>query len=309
MGFDDGGHFSEGVVEEVLETLGVEIVRDNGDEIICYCPLHDNNDTPSFCINAHTGLWLCFSGACARRGSIYTLHAEVAGFPLSKLRPKALEDFEVQDLPDIEEEEIPLFDQTIIDTFEEWFPDSEGEKYLQGRGFEKEVCYRYHIGYDPHRRMITVPVYDEHARPVGLVGRSIEGKRFKNSDGLPKGKVLYNLQNAKRYSSVIVVESSLDVLRLDQAGFPNAVAMLGGSVSASHERLLNMYFSKLFVFTDNPRIDEAGANLGISLARAFKRTTMFCSYPRDDAKDPGDLTDKECRDAVKNALTEFEIMV
>jgi DNA primase len=309
MGYDNGRHFSDGLVEEVLESLGVEIVKNGSDEIICYCPLHDNSDTPSFCINAHTGLWICFSGACGRKGSIYTLHSEVAGFPLGKLRPKALEDFDVEDLDPVDDEEVPLFSQETIDLLESWFPGSPGEEYLQGRGLEKETCYKYHIGYDPCREMITVPVYDEHSRPVGLVGRSIEGKRFKNSVDLPRGKVLYNLNNAKRHSSVIVVESSLDVLRLDQAGFPNAVAMLGGSVSQAHQRLLNQYFTKLFVFTDNPRIDEAGGNLGIALARAFKRTTMFCSYPRDNAKDPGDLTDKECRDSIKNALTEFEVMV
>jgi DNA primase len=89
---------------------------------------------------------------------------------------------------------------------------------------------------------------------IGFVARTIEGKEFKNTPGLPKSKVLFNLHRVKSSSIVYVVESSFDAIRLDQVGFP-AVATLGANVSVSQIRLLEKYFNNVVLIADN---DEAG---------------------------------------------------
>jgi len=33
----------------------------DGSEVRCFCPFHDDEDEPSFSINRNTGLWYCFT--------------------------------------------------------------------------------------------------------------------------------------------------------------------------------------------------------------------------------------------------------
>lgn len=83
----------------------------------------------------------------------------------------------------------------------------------------------FDLGYSKNMDMVTVPVHSPDGTPIGLVGRSIKGKSFKNSTNLPKSKTLFNIHRAKKIGDhVIVVESSFDAIRVHQAGFPNVVA-------------------------------------------------------------------------------------
>lgn len=307
MDFNGTRDFDDGVVESVLTEIGVEVVGSGG-ELICYCPLHPNNNTPSFSCSAATGLWICFSAACNRRGNLSQLHLELTGATLPRQRTPALADFKPQQLAPLRAPELTSYDGSVFEQLASGYVGSAGDAYMRARGLQTPTCTEFGIGYDVHRDMITVPIHDHAGNPAGIVGRSRIGKRFRNSPGLPKSKLLYNMHRANADSTVIVVEASFDVLKLWQAGYRNAVAMLGGTVSQTHAWLLNKYFDKLYVFTDNPALDTAGKELGVQLARSFDRTTMFCQYQRA-VKDPGDLTETEIRWGVKNSLTSFETLL
>jgi len=67
--------------------------------------------------------------------------------------------------------------------------------------------------------MVTIPVHSPDGIPVGFVGRSIEGKEFKNTPGLPKAKTLFNLHRVKTAGKVYVVESSFDAIRFRPVRF------------------------------------------------------------------------------------------
>ena len=135
--------------------------------------------------------------------------------------------------------------------------------------------------------MVTIPVHSPDGMPVGFVGRSIEGKEFKNTPKLPKSKVLFNLHRVKNSSRVYVVESSFDAIRLDQVGFP-AVATLGANVSNIQIELLRKYFNNIYVIADN---DEAGGNMK---ERAVERLGSRVSVIQLDKqyKDIGDMDDE-----------------
>jgi DNA primase len=121
---------------------------------------------------------------------------------------------------------------------------------------------------------------------------------------------MFNLHRAKREGgTIIVVESSFDVIRLWQAGFPNAVATLGGSISDININHLNKYASTIIIMTDN---DAAGKALGNTIAGKLRnknvlwaRYDSLVTYPHD-AKDVGDLTDTEIKQCIKNAIPHFE---
>jgi DNA primase len=125
---------------------------------------------------------------------------------------------------------------------------------------------------------------------IGFVGRSIEGKEFKNTPGLPKGKVLFNLHRVKSSSIVYVVESSFDAIRLDQVGFP-AVATLGANVSISQIRLLEKYFNNVVLVADN---DEAGSIMKDKLIEKLGSLVSVITLEKQ-YKDIGDMDDQSIR--------------
>jgi DNA primase len=133
--------------------------------------------------------------------------------------------------------------------------------------------------------------------PVGFVGRSIEGKDFKNTPGLPKSKILFNLHRIKTADMVYVVESSFDAIRLDQVGFP-AVATLGANVSNVQIELLQKYFNNIVVIADN---DEAGGNMKDKIIEKLKSRVSVIQLNKE-YKDIGDMSDEK----IKELSVEFD---
>jgi len=168
----------------------------------------------------------------------------------------------------------------------------------------------FSMGYSENMGMVTVPLHSPDGIPVGIIGRSITNKKFKNSVNLPRNKTMFNLHRAKREGgTIIVVESSFDVIRLWQAGYPNAVATLGGSISDINIQNLNKYSSTIILMTDN---DSAGRALGNTIANRLKnKNVLWAKYDHNNiypnsAKDVGDMTDEEIKQCIKNAIPHFE---
>lgn len=211
-----------------------------------------------------------------------------------------------------------------------WTPEGvRGLDYLHGRGFEDETLKHFGVGYSAKQDMTTVPMHDPSGMLVGFVGRSVEGKAFKNTNNLPKSKTAYNFHRAKRAGeTVIVVESSFDAMRIHQAGYPNVIALLGGHVTAYHLEQINRTFSRVVIMTDfdkkiyRPNCRKCaglrecaghrpGRELGWNIANGLPNKTIkwaawddTCVYPHG-AKDAGDLTDDEIRHVLANAVSHF----
>jgi DNA primase len=132
---------------------------------------------------------------------------------------------------------------------------------------------------------------------IGFVARTVEGKEFKNTPGLPKGKVLFNLHRIKTSNIVYVVESSFDAIRLDQVGFP-AVATLGANVSAAQIRLLEKYFNSIVLIADN---DDAGMIMRDKLIEKLG-PIVTSVYIDKKYKDIGDMDDE----AIKKLEFQFD---
>jgi DNA primase len=116
----------------------------------------------------------------------------------------------------------------------------------------------------------------------------VEGKEFKNTPGLPKSKILFNLHRVRNQDTVYVVESSFDAIRLGQNGIP-AVATLGANVSRNQIDLLTKYFNNAIVIGDN---DDAGKGMQSKiLDRLGNRATLINIPSR--FKDIGDMTDDD----------------
>jgi DNA primase len=190
------------------------------------------------------------------------------------------------------------YDQVLIKRLNQQALESpRAMRYYLGRSITEESVRKFALGYSDKQDMVTIPVHSPDGMEVGFVGRSVEGKDFKNTPGLPKSKVLFNLHRIKTANKVYVVESSFDAIRLDQCGFP-AVATLGANVSNIQIELLQKYFNDIYVIADN---DEAGGNMKDRIVeRLGSRVTVVTLDKK--YKDIGDMDDE----AIKNIDYSFD---
>jgi DNA primase len=306
-------------IKAVVKGLGLNVVGESNSNIILYCPFHNNTHTACFYISEETGAWICFNPSCGEAGGIKELVKKILGknefetlrFILSK-RPSADDMFEdtlnsvLEEKPDF----VEFSQQTLNNLYAELGGSQEAKDYFVSRGINEESMKHFKLGYSSKMGMVIVPVHSPDGMPVGLVGRSIKEKVFKNSTNLPKNKTMFNIHRAKRIGEhVIIVESSFDAIRVHQAGFPNVVATLGGHLSKENIFLLNRYFNRITIMTDS---DLAGRELGLSIASRLKNKDILWAsyeygkiYPHD-AKDVGDMTDEEIKACIKNSVSDIE---
>jgi DNA primase len=190
------------------------------------------------------------------------------------------------------------YDQVLIKRLSQQAIESpRAMRYYSGRQITEDSVKKFALGYSEKQDMVTIPVHSPDGIEVGFVGRSVEGKEFKNTPGLPKAKVLFNLHRVKASSKVYVVESSFDAIRLDQCGFP-AVATLGANVSNAQIELLQKYFNDILVIADN---DEAGGNMKDRIVEKLGSRVSVIQLNKK-YKDIGDMDDE----AIKNLEHSFD---
>ena len=304
----------------ILRSCNIEIISQTGTDFLCLCPFHHNTDSPAFAASYSKGLYVCYNQNCNSSGTILDLVIKLTGrnnfeamrfISSNKMSETEMLEEELKELLD-EKPEFEVFPtQTVEGAHMLLMSGAYGAKdYLLSRKINEEAMEYFQLGFSAIQKMTMVPLHSPDGVLVGVIGRSIEGKSFKNSPNLPRNKTLFNIHRAKRQGgTIIVVESSFDAIRLWQAGFPNAVATLGGSISDINIQNLNRYASTIIVMTDN---DKAGRSLGETIANKLKnknvlwaRYDSLVTYPHQ-AKDVGDLTDEEINQCIKNAIPHFE---
>ncbi len=278
-------------VKRVLSGSGVDVVSELENEYIVYCPFHNNTQTPAAEVNKEQGTFFCFS--CHKVSDLVELVMHTSGrsyfecvrFIKSKEKEMDLEKQINQQL--YIKPEFVAYDELILKRlYNNLLTFSKGKEYLSYRKISQNSWTKFCLGYSEKQDMVTIPVHSPDGVPIGFVGRSVEGKEFKNTPGLPKSKTLFNLHRVKTSGKVYVVESSFDAIRLDQVGFP-AVATLGATVSNAQIDLLQKYFNDIIVIADN---DEAGGNM---MKRILERLGSRVSVIKLNKKykDIGDMDD------------------
>lgn len=309
------------------------------------CPFHGNTDTYAFAVNKTNGKYICFNPACGRAGELLDLVRYITKldvFPAYRfiLKRKAgvqksfEERFAEATKPVVKFTRWP---QEPIDRMKKDFWNTpHAIEYMHSRGFHDDTLDYFDVGYSnapdktgKPRNMIVVPMHDPTGMPVGLIGRtaSHEEKVFKNSKHLPRKETLFNLHRARAHQTAIVVEASFCTMRVHQAGHPNVVGLLGGSLSPWHIEQFNKYFSTIIIMTDDdfyqkdycpecrPRPCQGhfpGRKLGRAIADSLPHKTIrWALYSEESiyengAKDPTAMSDDGIRQSLKNAVGTFK---
>jgi DNA primase len=261
-----------------------------------FCPFHANSRTPAGEVDKNSGIFFCFS--CHKVADLIEFVMHISGrtyfeavrFIKSKEQSASLEQ-EVEKKLYVKPEYVP-YDELLIKRLNTQAIESpRAMRYFEGRLITESSVKKFGLGYSEKQDMVTIPVASPDGVEVGFVGRSIEGKDFKNTPGLPKSKVLFNLHRVKTAESVYVVESSFDAIRLDQCGFA-AVATLGSNVSNIQLELLQKYFNNIIVIADN---DEAGGNMKDKIISKLGSRVSVIQLDKQ-YKDIGDMSDEAIKD-------------
>jgi len=282
-------------IKRVVTGSGITIESEVDSDYIIFCPFHNNNRTPAGEIDKNNGTFFCFS--CHHIADLveFVMHTsgrtyfESVRFIKSKETEQDLERDINQKL--VVKPEFTPFDELILKRLNNTLLSSDRAKdYFKYRKIEISSWSKFSLGYSEKQDMVTVPVHSPDGMPVGFVGRSIEGKEFKNTPGLPKAKTLFNLNRVKTADKVYVVESSFDAIRLDQVGLP-AVATLGSNVSNIQIELLQKYFNNIIVIADN---DEAGGNMKDKIIEKLGSRVSVIQLNKQ-YKDIGDMSDEDIK--------------
>lgn len=284
--------YSKEQIKRVLAGAGIDIESEVDSDYIIFCPFHGNYRTPAGEVDKSSGIFFCFS--CHKVVDLVELimftsnrtYFESVRFIKSKEQETSLED-------DIEnrlrsQPDYIQFDELTIKRLNAQALDSpRAMRYFESRLITEDSIKKFSLGFSEKQDMVTIPVASPDGMSVGFVGRSIEGKDFKNTPRLPKSKVLFNLHRVKTSSRVYVVESSFDAIRLDQVGFA-AVATLGSNVSNIQIELLQKYFNDIMVIADN---DEAGGNMKDKIVQKLGSRVSVIQLDKQ-YKDIGDMKDE-----------------
>lgn len=197
-------------------------------------------------------------------------------------------------------------------------------KYFVDRGFSEGVLDQHDVGlcYTKTKPMYfraVVPIYDAEGDYVGCTGRSLYKQcdkcglfhpdlipckdlfcknywcKWRNSK-FEKEYILYNINLAltevEKTGKLYIVEGPGDSWKLEMAGFPNSVALLGSSMSDSQQILIEKSpATELIILGDN---DAAGAKMREDCYRRFKHLYKL-RFPEFKGHDIGGLSVDEIK--------------
>ena len=294
--------YSEDQIRRVLNGAGVDIENEFGNDFIIFCPYHNNSRTPAGEVAKDSGLFFCFGCQTTKSLEEFIMHMsgrtyfETARYIKSKQTETNIENVVNKAMyapPDFVQ-----YDELLIKRLNNQALDSpRAMSYLEGRRITRDSVVKFNLGFSEKQDSIVIPMQSPDGMTIGFVARTIEGKDFKNTPGLPKSKILFNLHRVKSSNTIYVVESSFDAIRLDQVGF-SAVATLGANVSVSQVRLLEKYFPNIVLLADN---DEAGSVMKDKLIEKLGSAVSVIQLDKK-YKDIGDMDD----DAIRSLEFQFD---
>ncbi|MCL2055379.1 MAG: DNA primase [Oscillospiraceae bacterium] len=131
---------------------------------------------------------------------------------------------------------------------------------------DANVCGRGKNGglYDRFRDRVIFPIIDLRGNVIAFGGRVIDDgePKYLNTSDTPvfkKSRHLFSMNLAKKSTErrLILAEGYMDVIAVNQAGFPNVAATLGTAITREQANLIKRYADEVIIAYDS---DKAGVN-------------------------------------------------
>jgi len=255
------------------------------------------------------------------------LPPEANGQPTSRTSPV---DQERQEIPP--GKALALLERTMTVYERTFSEDDKAKKYLESRGIVDAGLFAKHrIGYsngtiadilpgnggvrdelasigiliDRKRERfadcVVFPVFDIEGSIQTLYGRHLGYGQMRHLylPGRPKG--LWNVQVIRTYSEIILVESVIDALSVEVAGYPNVAAIQGtGAIGDDAVKLLQRYgVTKIKVMFDG---DDAGRKASQRMVEKLSSSFSCSALLLPDGLDPNDFLLRFGAEALKERI-------
>jgi len=279
-------------IRQVLEYYKIDALKEQDGKLVGPCPVHGGDSPTAFHVDLERSIWHCFT-KCRGGGNVLDLVARKESITIRDaalklqalfLVPSPERPASVQPPPGNPGREPSGGDAVEIDPKPSDSNDSASANsplpftlnlapdhpYLEReRSLASDTIRHFGLGYclqGTMRGRIAIPIHDASGQLVAYAGRVIKDDKlsavrpkYKFPKGFKKQLVLYNLHRAKeglgQSGHLIIVEGFFDVFRLHQAGYENAVALMGSAMSIEQEALVRDSCSKVTLFLDG---DDAG---------------------------------------------------
>lgn len=275
---------------EALIRRTFDVQGTSGVEFLCRCPWHNDSGKPNLYINGVKGVYCCHS--CGKKGHLRKIAASMPAASTDDIRNrlKLMNERQSNQRRVYSEEWLAQFDNP--------------HRFWERRGFSPAVIKKFHLGYDPIRRVLTIPVRDPRGQLLGVVNRVLTNQKpkYRYPRGFPIGNHLFASWCITDQKRVALVEGSLDAVSCWEARVP-ALGLYGSHITEAQIKLLiRLGIDQVVIFTDNDppgraavaQINDALKGTGILASAAVYRSYWA-------AKDPGELAPEQIRKAYHSA--------
>lgn len=279
-------------------------------KVVCPNPDHDTNKR-HFQVNAHRGLVHCFA-KCGIQGTFEHAIAMIEGVSEREARKIILHHQRSDGKIVIRKKNsgtprsvAPI--STNLLRYDSFVPQA-GMEYLDSRGISERARAEWNIGWDANEKRIVIPAADEGGLVRFLIKRGIfpsQQPKYlyspeKSVTGWGKTDVLFGTCGIDLGMidslGLILVEGSLDVIRLSELGYRNAGGILGTGISEQQRRIIaRLNPRRVFFMFDK---DVAGITNIVQTYQALRKYPCFvCKFPKG-VNDPGEIRNKREADRI-----------
>lgn len=321
-------------IEDLLIYIGTSPTMWKGDNMQVCCPVHGESN-PSMGVSLEKQKCHCFS--CGFSGTfnklLYNALPDEFGYDGStketnkrtwfnavrKANEFLLERYELEvrelngkklsRLKRYEEltDSIKVTKDYIIPMYEiaTYMSGKETYRYFFDRGFTKKDMIKYKIGRDLDNKTVTLPVFNQEDKLLGVIGRFISSKRAKHErykiyDKFERGNTLYPLNYYEpKDNTIILVEGQFDAMSMHKKGFTNTLSNMTVNLTKPQVEWIVGNCSTVIHICDNDTRGIAGRNINIKML-GNRVVSKVVEYP-DHGGDPCDWTKEEIQDMIDNA--------
>ncbi len=148
--------------------------------------------------------------------------------------------------------------------------------------------------YDRYRGRVMFPIFDLRGNVTAFGGRILtdEKPKYINTSDTPvyhKSSGLFAMNLAKNSESrqLILAEGSMDVIALHRAGFTNAIASLGTSLTEEQARIMKRYADEVVICYDSDDAGQRATQRAIPILKAAGLRVKVITVP--GGKDPDEF--------------------
>lgn len=177
--------------------------------------------------------------------------------------------------------------------------------FLHSKGFSDDQLIQAAVAapgrnggcYDLFRNRVIFPIIDLRKNIIGFGGRVLDDSKPKylNTPDTPvfkKSRNLFSLNFAKGNTDgrLILAEGYMDVIAVNQAGFPNVVATLGTALTPDQCRLISSYAKEVIIAYDSDGAGRSATSRAVGMLDEVGVKTRILDMK--GAKDPDEFIKK-----------------